>query len=76
MTVSRYRKWGQENSYLKEVKAHAYKGKGRGGKATEFRFNVGRFHILREAAQEGTAESFDAAPTSPPRQAQPMPPRP
>jgi hypothetical protein len=66
MTVSRYRKWAEEDGFLKQVKGHVYKGKGRGGKATEFRFKVGRFPILREAAQEGTAESFDETSTPEP----------
>jgi len=38
-TISRYRRWAQEDGYLHEVKPHEFKGKG--GKATEFRFDDG-----------------------------------
>lgn len=58
MTISRYRKWAIEDGFLKEVQPHAFKGKGKGGKATEFRFDVSRVPILMERAQRGTTLSF------------------
>jgi hypothetical protein len=60
MTVSRYRKWALEDGFIKQVKAHQFFGKGKGGKATEFLFDVSRCEMLRERAQEGTEESFRA----------------
>jgi hypothetical protein len=57
-TVSRYRRWAVEDGYLKEVKPYEFRGKGKWGKATEFRFDVSRFKSLQERAQRGTEESF------------------
>jgi hypothetical protein len=57
MTVSRYRKWAIEHGYLKEVLPYK-KPAGKQGKATEFRFDVSLFQVLREAAQQGTQEGF------------------
>jgi hypothetical protein len=50
MTVSRYRRWAVEDGYLHEVRPYEFRGKGKGGKATEFRFAVPLFPILRERA--------------------------
>src|SRR5262249_25123370 len=60
MTVSRYRQWGIEDGYLKEVKPHTFHGKAKGGKATEFVFDVSLFNCLKNTAEDGTEESFDA----------------
>jgi hypothetical protein len=54
VTVSRYRRWAVLDGYLKEVKPYEFRGKGRGGKATECRFDVSLFPCLRERAQDGT----------------------
>ena len=40
------------------MKPYAFYGKGKGGRATEFRFDVSLFPILAEVAQRGTAEAF------------------
>jgi hypothetical protein len=58
MTVSRYRQWAIEDYYLREVKAAAFEGKGRRGKAAEFVFNVGLWDLLKQRAQAGTVEVF------------------
>jgi hypothetical protein len=50
MTVSRYRKWAVADGYLKEIRPYEFRGKGKGGKATEFVFDVSRFPILEEKA--------------------------
>jgi hypothetical protein len=58
MTISRYRKWAIEDKYVKEVRPYEFHGKGKGGKATEFYFDVSRWKCLMEAAAKGTVESF------------------
>ncbi len=62
MTISRYRRWAKEDGFLKEVKPYEFHGKGGGGKAAEFRFDVPRFPVLRDTARDGTSESFMASP--------------
>jgi hypothetical protein len=49
MTISRYRQWAIEDSYLQLVKAHEFRGKGRPGRATEFRFAVGKWECLKRS---------------------------
>jgi hypothetical protein len=61
MTISRYRKWGIEDGYLKEVKSYEFRGEKKAGKATEFRFNMPKFPCLADTAQQGTAERFEEA---------------
>ena len=61
ITISRYRRWAVEDGYLVELKPYEFAGKGKGGRATEFRFNVGLYPGLLVVAQEGTAEAFDAS---------------
>jgi hypothetical protein len=61
VTVSRYRRWAKADGYLKEVRPHTFRGKGKGGAATEFRFNVAWFPCLRKRAQDGTGQSFEGA---------------
>ena len=45
MTVSRYRRWAQEDGYLRLLKAHKYRSKGRSD-ATEFEFATERWNVL------------------------------
>ena len=52
VTISRYRRWAVQDGYLREVKPHEFRGKGKPGKATEFRFNVSLFGITKERAQK------------------------
>jgi hypothetical protein len=61
MTISRYRGMAIEDGYLKVVKAHKYRPKGRGD-ATAFRFDVIRFPALRDKAQLGTDAVFRLIP--------------
>lgn len=61
MTVSRYRRWAVEDGYLLKVKDHSYRGRGAENEATEFRFNVGLWTCLQQAAESGTEESYDEA---------------
>jgi hypothetical protein len=60
-SVSRYRHWAVQDGYLREVKPHVYRGPGKRGEATEFRFDVSQFKGLAEAAQWETAEGFQKA---------------
>jgi hypothetical protein len=55
MTVTRYRRWAKEDGFLQEIKPYEFKGRMKSGRATEFRFDVSRFPILRERAQ-GSSE--------------------
>jgi hypothetical protein len=48
ITVSRYRKWAVEDGFLQEVRESEFRGKGKSGIATEFRFAVGCWPYLRE----------------------------
>jgi hypothetical protein len=50
MTISRYRQWALKDGYLVEVQAHQWRGAKKGGKATEFRFQVEGFDCLQEKA--------------------------
>lgn len=56
MTITRYRKWAKEDGFLFEKKAHKFRSKGEGGRATEFRFDVSRWPILKSRA---SAETLD-----------------
>lgn len=38
-TISRYRRWAIEDGFLTQIKPYEFKGKGKAGKATEFRFS-------------------------------------
>jgi hypothetical protein len=49
-TVLRYRNLAKKDGYLTEVKEAKYGGRAGAGEATEFRFDVGRFACLKEAA--------------------------
>jgi len=55
MTVTRYRQTAVADNLLRTVKEHCY----RSGRATEFRFAVSRFSVLRGKAQKGTQKSFE-----------------
>jgi len=57
MTVSNYRDWAKSDGFLREVKEACHAKK----QATEFRFNVQRVQMLREAAERGTQTSYDQA---------------
>lgn len=63
MTITRYRQWAIEDGLLRLAPGgeSKYNGPGRKGRATEFRFNVGRFPILSDTAEDGTDQSYDAA---------------
>ncbi len=61
ITISRYRTWGKEDRFLKEVVPAVFRSKGKKGRATEFMFDVSRWRLLMEAARPGTAEAFQAA---------------
>ncbi len=37
-TITRYRRWAVEDGYLQEIKPHEFRGRGKRGRATEFRF--------------------------------------
>jgi hypothetical protein len=63
MTISRYRKWAKEDGFLREVAPHEFKGKGKKGKATTFRFDVSRVPVLMERAQDGSVEASAGRPT-------------
>jgi hypothetical protein len=54
MTITRYRQTAEADRYLRVVKEHAYSK----GLATEFRFDVSRFEILRGKAQSGAEARF------------------
>jgi hypothetical protein len=57
MTVSRYRRWAVEDTYLRIVEDAKFRSKGR-SEATEFRFDVSRWSCLRTKAQDGSEASF------------------
>lgn len=57
-TVSRYRRWGMEDGYLELVKEHKFRGAKANNIATEFRFDVSNFKLLRELAVERDDEVF------------------
>ena len=57
MTVSRYRKWAQEDGYLHLTGEHRFAGPNRDdNKATEFRFDIGLFEMFRLIAKKGISE--------------------
>jgi hypothetical protein len=56
MTVSRYRRMAVEDGLLKEIRPYEFCGKKKGGRATEFRFDVSLVPILEERAKQ-TPES-------------------
>lgn len=64
MTVTRYRKMAEADQLLKKVKDHSFAVGRTDNRATEFRFDVSRIPLLRDAAQAGTAAGFASA--SPP----------
>jgi hypothetical protein len=49
MTVSRYRRWAQDDRFLKLIKPHRFRG-GR-GEATTFRFDTAQFSVLAQSAK-------------------------
>jgi hypothetical protein len=55
MTISNSRDWAKADGFLREVKEACHAKK----QATEFRFNVQRVEMLREAAERGTQLSYD-----------------
>ena len=54
MTISRYREIAVKDGFLRVVREHAAVK----GRATEFRFDVSRFNVLKDRAQQGTVDSF------------------
>ncbi len=59
-TVSYWRRMAITDGYLKEVKPHKFSSKG-ASRATEFRFDVSIFEVLRKAAESGSQISFEYA---------------
>jgi hypothetical protein len=50
MTISRYRKWAQDDHFLTLIKPHRFRTGG--GEATTFRFDTTRFPVLAESAKK------------------------
>jgi hypothetical protein len=50
MTISRYRTWAVKDGYLWEVKPYKRPDQGKGGKATEYRFDVRKWDCLLDLA--------------------------
>jgi DeoR/GlpR family transcriptional regulator of sugar metabolism len=60
MTISRYRKWAEEDGFIKQVRGHKYRPNGVSD-ATEYRFAVHRWKCLEVRAASGAAEAFERA---------------
>jgi hypothetical protein len=59
-TIGRYRNWAIDDGFLKFMNPHKRPGPGgKGGRATEFRFDVSRVDMLKNAAHENAAAVFD-----------------